>query len=160
MAPEITNCCGFSLKHGTIIIGIVQSVLAFMCLILTAAYAEHPHELLDMSDPSLHPDLTTLRCLLIIIAVASAVQCALSILLIFGAETNRPMLLVPWLIFNPVAIVVYIISILIAIIHHSGDNSTFFIIGHLVMGTIVSLIAFYNIIAVHSFYKHLKSLNF
>jgi cobalamin biosynthesis protein CobD/CbiB len=48
------------------------------------------------------------------------------------------MLLVPWLIFNPVAIIVYIISILIAIIHHSGDNSTFFIIGHLVMGTIVS----------------------
>ncbi|KAJ3659181.1 hypothetical protein Zmor_010884 [Zophobas morio] len=160
MAPEITNCCGFSLKHGTIIIGIVQSVLAFMCLILTAAYAEHPHELLDLSDSSIVPDLTVLRCLLIIISVASAVQCVLSILLIFGAETNRPVLLMPWLIFNPIAILVYIISILVAIIHHTGENSTYFIIGHLTVGTIVCLIAFYNVIAVHSFYKHLKSLNF
>lgn len=59
MAPEISNCCGFSLKHGTIIIGVVQSILAFMFLILAAAYAEHPHELLDMSDPSIVPDVNS-----------------------------------------------------------------------------------------------------
>ncbi|EFA01686.1 uncharacterized protein LOC664274 [Tribolium castaneum] len=160
MAPEISNCCGFSLKHGTIIIGVVQSIISFMFLVLSAAYAEHPHELLEMSDPGIVPEISVLRCLLIIIAVASAVQCILSISIIFAAETNRPVLLVPWLIFNPVAVVVYIISILVAIIHHSGDNATFFIIGHLIIGAIVSLIALYNIIAVHSFYKHLKSLNF
>lgn len=49
-------CCGLSLRHGTIIIGVTSSVLSFIILILSAAYAEHPHELLDMSDPSIQPD--------------------------------------------------------------------------------------------------------
>lgn len=53
----MTNCCGFSLKHGTIIIGVVQSIVAFMFLVLSAAYAENPHELIDMSDPSIVPNL-------------------------------------------------------------------------------------------------------
>lgn len=54
----MTNCCGFSLKHGTIIIGVVQSIVAFMFLVLAAAYADNPHELIDISDPSIVPDLT------------------------------------------------------------------------------------------------------
>lgn len=58
MGVEMTNCCGFSLKHGTIIIGVVQSIVAFMFLVLSAAYAENPHELVDMSDPSIVPDPT------------------------------------------------------------------------------------------------------
>ncbi|RZC37032.1 uncharacterized protein BDFB_011168, partial [Asbolus verrucosus] len=137
MAPEITNCCGFSLKHGTIIIGIIQSVIAFMFLILTAAYAEHPHELVNMSDPSVVPDLSILRWLLIVISVASAIHCVFSIFLIFGAETNRPLLLVPWLVFYPIAVIVYIILILIAIIHHVDSDRILFIIGHLIAGAIV-----------------------
>lgn len=56
-APELANCCGFSLKHGTIIIGVVQSIFAFMCLILSAAYAQHPEELIEMNDPSVLPKL-------------------------------------------------------------------------------------------------------
>lgn len=57
MGLEI-NCCGFNLKHGTVIIGVFQSILAFMCLVLSAAYADNPHEIIDMSDPSIIPNLT------------------------------------------------------------------------------------------------------
>lgn len=54
-----TFICGLSLKQGTVIIGVVQSIAAFMFLALSAAYAENPHELIDMSDPSLVPNLTS-----------------------------------------------------------------------------------------------------
>lgn len=57
MVSEIsTICCGCNLKHGTVAIGVVQAVLAFTFMLLTAAYAEHPHELLDLSDPGIVPD--------------------------------------------------------------------------------------------------------
>lgn len=58
MKTEVTTfCCGLSLKTGTIIIGTVQSIFAFIFLILSAAYAEHPHELIDMSDASVVPEV-------------------------------------------------------------------------------------------------------
>lgn len=58
MKTEVTTfCCGLSLKTGTIIIGTVQSIFAFIFLILSAAYAEHPHELIDMSDESIVPQV-------------------------------------------------------------------------------------------------------
>lgn len=58
MKTEVTTfCCGLSLKTGTIVIGTVQSVFAFIFLILSAAYAEHPHELIDISDPSIVPEV-------------------------------------------------------------------------------------------------------
>ncbi|KAJ8915901.1 hypothetical protein NQ315_015514, partial [Exocentrus adspersus] len=160
MGLEVSNCCGFSLKNGTIIIGVLQSVIAFMFLILSAAYAVNPHELLDMSDPSVIPDPTVLRCILIIIAVGSAVQCIFSIMLIFGAVTNNPVLLLPWLILNPIALIIYLVGTFIAIIHHTGINNTPFIVGHLLFGLAVTLIVSYKILVVHNFFKHLKSLNF
>lgn len=58
MKTEVTTfCCGLSLKTGTIIIGTVQSIFAFIFLILSAAYAEHPHELIDMSDTAVVPEV-------------------------------------------------------------------------------------------------------
>lgn len=59
MAPQLTNWCGLNLKHGTIVIGVIQSILAFMAMILAAAYAEHPHELISMADKSIVPDYTS-----------------------------------------------------------------------------------------------------
>lgn len=50
-----TFCCNISLKNGTILIGILQSIFAFMFMILSGAYANNPHELVDMSDPSIVP---------------------------------------------------------------------------------------------------------
>lgn len=71
MTVELANfCCGCNLKHGTIAIGVVQSVLAFTFMLLTAAYAEHPHELLDMSDPSIVPDIHSMYRANIISTVA------------------------------------------------------------------------------------------
>lgn len=153
-------CCGISLKTGTIIIGVIQSILSFMFMILCAAYAENPHELVDMTDKSLLPDTLTLRCLLVIIAVASALQCIFSIFLIFGAETNRPLLFLPWLIFNPISIAAYVITTIIGMIQHSAINNTYFIVGHLLVGLGVCLIGGYNIVRVYRFYKHLRTLNF
>ncbi|CAH1103871.1 unnamed protein product [Psylliodes chrysocephalus] len=160
MGVEMTNCCGFSLKHGTIIIGVVQSIVAFMFLVLAAAYADNPHELIDISDPSIVPDLTVLKTVLIIIAVGSALQCLFSILLIFAAETNRPRLLMPWLLLNPAALFVYIVTTLIAIVYHTGTNNTIFIVGHLLFGFLVTLIVCFKILCVWNFYKHQRSLNF
>lgn len=58
MVAEITSfCCGFSLKSGTIIIGVVQSILTFIMMVLSAAYADNPHELIAMSDPSIVPEV-------------------------------------------------------------------------------------------------------
>ncbi|GLV35298.1 hypothetical protein CBL_01552 [Carabus blaptoides fortunei] len=113
-----------------------------------------------MSDPSIVPDLHTLKALLIIISVASALQCIFSIFIIFGAETNRPILLLPWLIFNPIAITIYVIGTVVGLVHHSGISNTGFVIGHLLVGIAICLIGGYKIVAVHSYYKHLKSLNF
>ncbi|ENN79081.1 hypothetical protein YQE_04463, partial [Dendroctonus ponderosae] len=87
-APELTNCCGVSLKYGTIIIGVVQSIFAFMCMILSAAYVKHPHELVQLNDASVLPQLEILRTMLIIISVASALQCIFSIMLVFGAAAR------------------------------------------------------------------------
>lgn len=61
-APEISNCCGFQLKHGTVIIGVLQSIFAFMSLILSAAYAVHPHELIELNDESVIPKLEGFYC--------------------------------------------------------------------------------------------------
>ncbi|XP_056631233.1 uncharacterized protein LOC130441532 [Diorhabda sublineata] len=158
MGVEMINCCGFSLKHGTIIIGVVQSIFSFMFLVLAAAYAEHPNELIDISDISVGPSLTALRIALSIIALVSALECVFSILLIFGAETNRPKLLLPWLISNPVVLLAYILLTLMAIIHHT--RSALFIIGHLTLGFFATFIASFKFLCVWSFYKHLKSLNF
>ncbi|KAJ8948284.1 hypothetical protein NQ318_020771 [Aromia moschata] len=138
MGIEMTNCCGFSLKTGTIIIATLQSIVAFMFLVLSAAYAENPHELLDMSDSSIIPDLTVLKWILIILAVGSALQCVFSIFLIFAAITNHPNLLLPWLVLNPVALTTYIVGTLIAIIHHTDYNRTPFIIGHLLLALSVT----------------------
>lgn len=44
----------------------------------------------------------------------------------------------PWLILNPVAIVVYIIATLIAIIHHTGIDNTPFIVGHLLFALAIT----------------------
>lgn len=58
MVVEFPNfCCGLSLKRGTVVIGVIQSILSFTFMILCAAYAENPHELVDMSDASIVPDL-------------------------------------------------------------------------------------------------------
>ncbi|XP_030745621.1 uncharacterized protein LOC115874570 [Sitophilus oryzae] len=160
MGVEVTNCCGFSLKHGTIIIGVIQSIFAFMVMILCSAYAEHPHELVQMSDPSVIPELTTLRAILITCAVVSALQCVFSILLIFAAETNHPTLLMPWLILNPVALFVYIVGTLVTIIHHTGVNNASYIMAHIAFSTLISLIVIYQILTVYSLKQHLKRLNF
>ncbi|XP_065158183.1 uncharacterized protein [Atheta coriaria] len=153
-------CCGLSLRHGTIIIGVTSSVLSFIILILSAAYAEHPHELLDMSDPSIQPDTQVLKIILITIAVGSALQCIFSIFLIFAAETNRPILLLPWIGFGPVCLAFYVLGTLIAIIHHSSDNNAIFITAHLMVTTICTAVASYKFLTVYSLYKHLRSLNF
>ncbi|KAK4886689.1 hypothetical protein RN001_002960 [Aquatica leii] len=153
-------CFGVTLKTGTIIIGVVQSIFSFMFMILCAAYAENPNELVDMSDKSIIPDIYTLRCLLILISTVSALQCIFSILLIFGAETNRPLLLLPWIILNPTAIVIYVITTIIGIIHHTGLNNRSFIVGHLIVGLAVCLIGGYNTLRVYNYYRHLKTLNF
>ncbi|CAH1159901.1 unnamed protein product [Phaedon cochleariae] len=160
MGVEMTNCCGFSLKHGTIIIGVVQSIIAFMFLVLAAAYAENPHELIDMSDPSIVPDLSVLRGILIGVAVLNGLLCVFSILLIIGAETNRPALLRPWLVLNPVALILYIICNVVAIIHHNNMNNTPFIVGHFLLTIMATLVVCYKILCVWNFHKHLKSLNF
>lgn len=152
--------CAISLKHGTIIIGVLQSIFAFMVLVLSSAYAENPSELVDMSDPSIVPDLQVLKTLLIIIAIGAAVHCFFSIFLIFGAETNRPVLLLPWLFYNPLVTAFYVITTLIAIIYHSEQNYTRFISAHIFLSVITLCIASYKVIVVRSFYKHLKSLNF
>ncbi|KAG5888612.1 hypothetical protein JTB14_037824 [Gonioctena quinquepunctata] len=131
-----------------------------MFMVLAAAYADNPHELVDMSDPSIVPDLNLLRVILIIISVASALQCLFSILLIFGAETNRPALLKPWLVLNPIVLLTYIVSTLMAILHHTSENMMLFIVGHMLFGMIVTLIVCYQILCVWNFHKHLKSLNF
>lgn len=60
-----TICCGCSMKTGVIVIGAVQSVLAFAFMVLTAAYADHPQELLDMSDPSIIPSATSMSYILL-----------------------------------------------------------------------------------------------
>ncbi|KAJ8978808.1 hypothetical protein NQ317_014278 [Molorchus minor] len=133
MGIEINNCCGFSLKTGTIIIGVLQSIVAFMFLVLCAAYAENPHELVDMSDPSIVPDLTVLKYILIVLAVGSALQCVFSLFLIFAAVTNHPNLLVPWLVLNPVALFMYMVVTLIAVVHHTEVHRTTFIVGHLLL---------------------------
>nr|CAH7722193.1 unnamed protein product [Callosobruchus chinensis] len=138
MGTETNMCSSLSLKHRTIIIGVLQSIGAFMFLLLSAAYAENPHELIDMSDPSVVPDIKVLKTILIVIATGSALQCVFSILLIFAAETNRPTLIVPWLLLNPSIVLLYIIGTLIAIIHYSGNNVIPFIIGHLLFALIVT----------------------
>ncbi|CAH1963589.1 unnamed protein product [Acanthoscelides obtectus] len=138
MATETKIFPSLNLKHRTIIIGVMQSIGAFMFLVLSAAYAENPHELITMSDPSIVPDIKVLRIILITIATGSAFQCVFSILLIFAAETNRPVLVIPWLILNPAAVLVYVLGTLIAIIHYSGDNVVPFIIGHILFALIVT----------------------
>lgn len=55
MAFEMEGCCCCSLKAGTITIGIVESIISFMVLVLSAAYAENSHELVSMADPSVVP---------------------------------------------------------------------------------------------------------
>lgn len=47
---------------------------------------------------------------------------------------NRPMFLMPWLVFNPLAIIIYIIGTLIALVHHGGLNNSAFVAGHLIIG--------------------------
>ncbi|CAH2004634.1 unnamed protein product [Acanthoscelides obtectus] len=160
MATETKIFPSLNLKHRTIIIGVMQSIGAFMFLVLSAAYAENPHELITMSDPSIVPDVKVLRIILITIATGSAFQCVFSILLIFAAETNRPVLVIPWLILNPAAVLLYVLGTLIAIIHYSGDNVVPFIIGHILFALIVTLIVGLKVHCVWKFYKHLRSLNF
>ena len=156
----MTNCCGFSLKYGTIIIGVVQSIFAFMCMILSAAYVQHPQELVQLNDASVLPQLETLKTLLIITSVASAMQCLFSILLIFGAAANHPVLLTPYLILNPICLFVYIVGTLVAVIHHTGENHAPFIIGHLITSFLVTVIVSYKILVVYSYRQYLKRLNF
>lgn len=153
-------CFGLSLKQGTIIIGVSQSILSFMLLILSAAYAENPHELVEMSDKSIIPDLTILRGILIGIAVASAVQCVFSIMLIFGAETNRPLLLLPWLVLNPILITAYVLLTSAAIFSHNTLNNIPFVLTNLFMSSILVGVATYKFLSVYGFYKYLKGLNF
>ncbi|KAH1022248.1 uncharacterized protein LOC109535305 [Dendroctonus ponderosae] len=159
-APELTNCCGVSLKYGTIIIGVVQSIFAFMCMILSAAYVKHPHELVQLNDASVLPQLEILRTMLIIISVASALQCIFSIMLVFGAAASHPVLLTPYLILNPVCLFIYIVGTLVAVVHHTGENNTPYIIGHLFISFVVTVIVSYKILIVHSYRQYLKRLNF
>ncbi|KRT80919.1 hypothetical protein AMK59_6153 [Oryctes borbonicus] len=155
-----TFICGLSLKQGTVIIGVVQSIAAFMFLALSAAYAGNPHELIDMSDPSIVPSFTILKSVLIFMAVGSALQCIFSILLIFGAETNRPLLLVPWLLINPLTIATYVVCTILSVFHYAGGSYVTFVLGHVVIGTSFCLTLAYEVLVVYSFYKFLKSLNF
>lgn len=57
MAFEMDRCCCCSLKAGTITIGILESIISFMYLVLCAAYAESPQELVHMVDESVVPQL-------------------------------------------------------------------------------------------------------
>lgn len=51
-----SKSCGCSKKTNIIVIGVIQAMLSFTFMILTAAYADKPQELLDMSDPSIVPN--------------------------------------------------------------------------------------------------------
>lgn len=44
----------------------------------------------------------------------------------------------PWLLLNPAALFVYIVTTLIAIVYHTGTNNTIFIVGHLLFGFLVT----------------------
>ncbi|CAG9762362.1 unnamed protein product [Ceutorhynchus assimilis] len=158
--PELSNCCGVSLKHGTIIIGVLNSIGAFTCMMMSAAYAVHPHELIEMNDDSVVPKLEILKGILITIAVASALQCIFSILLIFGAASNHPSLLTPWLVLNPVGLFVYVVGTLIAIIHHTGNNSTPYVVGHVFFSVWATVMVGFQLLVIYSFRTHLKRLNF
>lgn len=50
---ELKKYFCLDLKHGTIVIGILESIIYFIALILAAAYAEHPNEVLDSKTQSL-----------------------------------------------------------------------------------------------------------
>ncbi|CAH0560923.1 unnamed protein product [Brassicogethes aeneus] len=149
-----------SLKHSTIIIGTFSSIISFIAMLLTATYSEHPHELIDMADPSLIPGHHALKVILIICASISGLQCLFSILIIFGAETNRPALLLPWLIYNPIFIAIYLIATIIGVVNHSDTDKAHFVFGHLVFSTIIAGLFAWKFSIVYRFFKHLRSLNF
>ncbi|XP_018319929.1 uncharacterized protein LOC108733327 [Agrilus planipennis] len=161
MTTEMTEYfCGLGLKKATILIGIFQSILSFISFVLCAAYAEHPHELLELADTSVIPEMHVLKTVLVILSIANALQCVFSIMIIFGALTNRPLLLLPWLILNPISLAVYILGTIAALVRHSNASHVAFFTGHLLIASIVSLIGGYNIFLVRNYYIYLKRLNF
>lgn len=47
---------------------------------------------------------------------------------------NRPGMLLPWLIFNPIAIAIYVIGTIVGLVHHNGISNTVFVVSHLTVG--------------------------
>lgn len=50
MTLDSSTGCRLSLKHATIIVGIISSILSFMSMCLSSSYVQHPTEIIEITN--------------------------------------------------------------------------------------------------------------
>ncbi|XP_044730544.1 uncharacterized protein LOC123293707 [Chrysoperla carnea] len=148
-------------RRGTCIVGALQSILSFTIMILSGVYSQNPHELVELSDGTVSEEtLQALSGVLIIVCLGSALMVVLSILIIFGAQTQQPILLLPWIYYYGIILTFYMLGIFTQVFSLVMLNA--FAVGCVTLlgGLITLYIGLYMCTIVYSHYSDLKKLNF
>jgi len=119
LLPNIEKCCCFDLKTGTILIGalnlsgsVILAIYAAFILFSYAAFSSEINQAIqdnhgsDAADASLVINIT-----FGIILVLSIFYIGIASLLIHGARTGRPGLLMPWMVLTGISLLFNCISI-------------------------------------------------
>ena len=138
----VTSCCNkhYSLRRGTIFIGIFHIICSILILIMVVGLNAKWNEPLNDFDPYVTK---------IVYAVASSLTIFMSILLLVGVFKRNTCMMLPWLVLGVIALVGGIISTIGTTIIYSMKQETTsavagFVLGcvHLVIGTCLWVVVY------------------
>jgi hypothetical protein len=144
-------CCGCTLKTGTIIIGVLTILGGLGNLIggITTA-VRAADNFVDAESVQVFVGVGA------VLAVLGAILLVFSVLLIIGAQNDRPSLLVPWMVYTIVFLitntVLYIFEAAEYFSRYDNVNGA----GNIVAAVIFVLLQTYFLLVVYSLYRELR----
>ncbi|KAK9299365.1 hypothetical protein QLX08_007605 [Tetragonisca angustula] len=146
---QLTSCCGcFSLKAGTLFIGILNIVLSIISLILIFTLnVEWKTILIDALDQSI---------VKIIFAINLCMTILISTLLVIGALKRNTFMMLPWVVLGLILVVGVLVSVLYTSIMFFVNHAVINGILWLVIGLIDVVIDAYFWLVVYSYFQYLR----
>lgn len=146
---QLTTCCRcYSLRTGTIIIGILQIILSIFMLIMVVGLNAKLNEPLNDFDPYVTK---------IVYAVAFSLTIFMSILLLVGVFKRNTCMMLPWLVMGVIGLVGGIIRTIGASIIFFMKHETTSAVAGFGLGFMQLVVGTYLWVVVYSHFQELKN---
>lgn len=149
--PELDKCCFCaSVRTGTLIIATIGAVFSLLLIIVVCTSDVDPRLFL-------HGSIRDRTAAKVAILIGFALQLIISSLLLLGAYSKNTVLMLPWVVLTPVALVVNAVgtiatTIMLFVAAHAGSAFASFFSGLITCG-----FGLYYLLVVYTYYRELQN---